>query len=74
MMFSPCLSPSPSTWPTMAQAALVRVNARRAASQAPSSATEAAASSSQAHGLAGTPQKWVACAGGTNSHSLGMHF
>lgn len=36
MMFSPCLSPSPSTWPTMAQAALVRVNAKRAANHVPS--------------------------------------
>jgi hypothetical protein len=37
MMLSPCLSPSPSTCPTIAQAALVRVNASRAASHAPGS-------------------------------------
>ena len=35
MMFSPCLSPRPSTWPTMAHAALVRVKASRAASHVP---------------------------------------
>lgn len=40
MMFSPCLSPRPNTWPTMAQAALVRVKAKRAASQVPSSARQ----------------------------------